>query len=57
LALLGAVTTPLRVGPGQAQTTDAAGEVRVPRAGEIYHSDGPIDHPGDYDRLNGVLRD
>jgi len=25
-------------------------------AGEIYHSDGPFDHPDNYDRLNGVLR-
>jgi TonB-dependent receptor-like protein len=25
-------------------------------AGEIYHNDGPFDHPDDYNRLNGVLR-
>ena len=25
-------------------------------AGEIYHNDGPFDHPDDYRRLNGVLR-
>lgn len=25
-------------------------------AGEVYHNDGPFDHPDDYNRLNGVLR-
>lgn len=25
-------------------------------AGEIYHNDGPFDHPDDYNRLNGLLR-
>ena len=25
-------------------------------AGEIYHNDGPFDHPDDYEKLNGVLR-
>ena len=24
--------------------------------GELYHNDGPFDHPDDYQRLNGVLR-
>jgi hypothetical protein len=25
-------------------------------AGEVYHNDGPFDVPGDYNRLNGVVR-
>jgi hypothetical protein len=25
-------------------------------AGEVYHNDGPFDHPDDYNKLNGVLR-
>jgi outer membrane receptor protein involved in Fe transport len=25
-------------------------------AGDVYHNDGPFDHPDDYNRLNGVLR-
>ena len=25
-------------------------------AGDLYHNDGPFDHPDDYNRLNGVLR-
>jgi TonB dependent receptor/TonB-dependent Receptor Plug Domain len=25
-------------------------------AGDIYHNDGPFDHPDDYNRINGVMR-
>jgi hypothetical protein len=34
----------------------AVGRGSLLGAGEIYHNNGPSDHPDDYERLNGVLR-